>query len=83
MSLELDTTFLNVKNRIRLVSLPEDVLIFLKFQNCFASPTLARKALASNPLLAGFPTGASFAPMNARASLYSGFNAEMKELLTS
>jgi len=38
--------------------------------------------LGSNPLLAGFRTGASFAPMNARAPLYSGFNAEMKELHT-
>src|SRR6476620_6664411 len=29
---ELDPTFLNVKDRIRHVSLPEDVLIFMEFQ---------------------------------------------------
>jgi hypothetical protein len=44
---------------------------------------LARKALGSNPLLAEFPTGASPCSDETRASPYSGFNAEMKELLTS
>jgi hypothetical protein len=34
------------------------------------APTLARKALGSNSLRAGFPTGASFTPMNERASYY-------------
>jgi hypothetical protein len=35
---ELDPAFLKVENRIRHVSLLEDVLIFLKFQDRFASP---------------------------------------------
>ena len=53
---ELDTTFLNVENGIRHVSLLEDVLTSLKFQDCFASPYLGEKGF-------GFPTGASPAPM--------------------
>jgi hypothetical protein len=62
---------------VRHVSLHKDVLIFRQFQDRFAIPTLARKALGSNSLLAGFPTGASFAP-NERTSHYCGSNAEMK-----
>jgi hypothetical protein len=55
VSLELDTTFLNAKNRIRLVSLPEDVLIFLKFQDCFASPYLGEKGLGIEPVIGWIP----------------------------
>jgi hypothetical protein len=42
---ELDPTFLKVENRIRYASLLEDVLIFLIFQDRFASPYLREKGL--------------------------------------
>jgi hypothetical protein len=48
---ELDSTFLNVKNRIRRVSLLEDVLTSLKFQDCFASPYLDEKGLGIKPVI--------------------------------
>jgi hypothetical protein len=48
---ELDTTFLNVKNRIRRVSLPEDVLASLKFQHCFAGPYLDEKGFGIEPVI--------------------------------
>jgi hypothetical protein len=40
---ELDPAFLNVKNRIRHVSLLEDILVFLKFQDCLARPYLGEE----------------------------------------
>jgi hypothetical protein len=46
---------LNVKNRIRHVSLPEDLVIFLKFQNCFASPYLGEKGLGIEPVIGWIP----------------------------
>ena len=48
---ELDSTFLNVKNRIRRVSLLEDVLTSLKFQDCFASPYLDEKGCGIEPVI--------------------------------
>src|SRR4249920_392848 len=42
---ELDAAFLNVKNRIRHVSLLEDVLVFLQFQDRFAHPYPWRERL--------------------------------------
>jgi hypothetical protein len=44
---------LNVKNRIRRVSLLEDVLISLKFQDCFASPHLDKEGLGIEPVIGG------------------------------
>jgi hypothetical protein len=52
---ELDTTFLNVKNRIRHVSLPEDVLTSLKIQDCFACPYLGEKGFGIEGYLGWFP----------------------------
>jgi hypothetical protein len=40
---------LNVKNRARRVSLLEDVLTSLKFQDCFASPYLDEKGFGIEP----------------------------------
>jgi hypothetical protein len=40
---ELDLALLKVENRIRHVSLLEDTLIFLEFQDRFASPYLGEK----------------------------------------
>jgi len=48
---ELDTTFLNVKNRIRHVSLLEDVLAFLKFQDRFARPYHGEKGFGIEPII--------------------------------
>jgi hypothetical protein len=42
---------------------------------------LARKALGSNSLLAGFPNRSLLCSDDERASSYSGSNAEMKQLL--
>jgi len=42
---------LNVKNRIRHVSLREDVLTSLKFQNCFAGPYLDEKGFGIEPVI--------------------------------
>jgi hypothetical protein len=52
---ELDTTFLNVKNRIRHVSLREDVLTSLKFQDCFACPYLGENGFGIERILGWFP----------------------------
>src|SRR5271166_1762440 len=52
---ELDTTFLNVKNRIRRVSLLEDALTSLKFQDCFASPYLGEKGRRIEPVIGWIP----------------------------
>src|SRR5579864_8057714 len=52
---ELDTTFLNVKNRIRRVSLHEDVLTSLKFQDCFAFPYHGEKGFGIERILDWFP----------------------------
>src|ERR1700745_3734990 len=52
---ELYTTFLNVKNRIRHVSLPEGVLTSLKFQDCFACPYLGEKGFGIEGYLSWFP----------------------------
>jgi hypothetical protein len=35
--------------------LPEDVLIFLKFQDCFASPYLGEKGLGIEPVIGWIP----------------------------
>jgi hypothetical protein len=56
---ELDAAFLEIKNRTCRVSLLEDVLILLMFKIVLPAPTLARKALGSNVLSAGFPIGAT------------------------
>jgi len=48
---ELDTAVLNVKHGIRHVSLLEDVLISLKFQECFSSPYLNEKGFGIEPVI--------------------------------
>jgi len=52
---ELDTTALNVKDRIRRVSLREDVLTSLKFQDGFACPYLCEKGLGIERFRGRFP----------------------------
>jgi hypothetical protein len=42
---------LNVKDRIRRVSLLEDVLTSLKFQDCFADPYLDEKGFGIEPVI--------------------------------
>src|ERR1700741_4468444 len=77
---ELDTTFLNVKNRIRHVSLPEDVLTSLKIQDCFACPYLGEKGFWIEGYLGWFPhrsllcspMSARDAPSNPPPSQYEG-----------
>jgi hypothetical protein len=56
------------------------MLILVDCQDRFTRPTLARKALGSNSLLAGFPTGASLSSDDERAPYYSGSSAEMKQV---
>jgi hypothetical protein len=61
---KLDLAFLNVKNRVRDIALPENVLIPVKVPFFPRPRTLARKLLGSNMSLAGFSTGASFGSTN-------------------
>jgi hypothetical protein len=46
---------LNVKNRIRHVSLLKDVLVFLKFQDLFARPYLGEKGFGIESVTGWLP----------------------------
>jgi hypothetical protein len=52
---ELDLAFLKIENRIRHVSLLEDVLIFLKFQDRFASPYYGEKGFGIERVFGKLP----------------------------
>jgi hypothetical protein len=58
-------------------------LVLPQFQDRFAGPYLGEKGFGVEPIIRELPTGASFAPMNERASHYSSSNAKMKQLRTS
>ena len=76
---------LNIKNRIRSVSLLEDVLTSLKFQDRFASPYLDEKGFGIKSVVGCIAHRSLpfFAPMNARASHYSGCSAMSHSSLKS
>jgi hypothetical protein len=48
---------LDIENSIRHVSLPEDLLIFLKFYDRFARPYLGEKGFGIEPVTGEFPHG--------------------------
>jgi hypothetical protein len=58
---------LNVKNRVRHVSLLKDVLIFRQFQDRFASPYLGEKGFGIEPVTGELRHISLLTPMNVRA----------------
>src|ERR1700722_17923691 len=75
---DLDVALLNIKNSIRHVSLLEDVLIFLKFQDRFACPYLGEKGFGIEPVTGELPHGNPLCTDKPAPSIVAIFNAETK-----